>query len=231
MDQPHRLHAEYKRRDHDAQLQAQYSLFNPAQLFLLQTRERAFLRRLKKHRLTDLTTQNILDFGCGSGGELLNLKRYGAQTETIFGVDLLSSRIRVARQRHHQATLAQADGRSLPFRSEAFDLVLQFTVFTSILDMAIKNCLAAEILRVLKPGGYLIWYDFWADNPRNPQVKGIRPAEIKQLFPNCQFDFQRVTLAPPLARRVVPVSWIAAELLNLIPALLTHYLVVIQKTS
>jgi ubiquinone/menaquinone biosynthesis C-methylase UbiE len=206
-------------------------MFSQAQLFLLQTRERCFLKLLKKHRLTDLATRHILDVGCGSGGELLNLRRYGAQSANLYGVDLLSRRIDSAGQRQRDANLVQADGRFLPFRSESFDLALQFTVFTSILDRGIKKILADDLLRVLKPGGCLIWYDFWADNPRNPQVKGIRSTEIRQLFPACHFDFQRVTLAPPLARRIVPISWVAAELFNRIPSLLTHYLAVIRKES
>ena len=43
--------------------------------------------------------------------------------------------------------------------------------------------------------------------PINPQTRSIRPAEIRRLFPNCRYDFRRISLAPPLARRTVPLSW------------------------
>jgi hypothetical protein len=59
----------------------------------------------------------------------------------------------------------------------------------------------------------ILWYDFWL-NPSNLQTKGFRPAEIKRLFPTCRFEFQRLTLAPPLARRLVPFSWLLAALLE-----------------
>ena len=45
-----------------------------------------------------------------------------------------------------------------PFHS--FDLLLQSPVFTSILDQAMKERVAAEMMRVSKPGGLILWYDF-----------------------------------------------------------------------
>jgi ubiquinone/menaquinone biosynthesis C-methylase UbiE len=229
MDDLKRLRTEYGRRKADPQLAGRYSVFNEAQLFIIQSRERILLRLLKKHGLHGFAAYRILDVGCGSGFEMMNLLRYGTQPEHLFGIDLLPERIRQAYEHHWRSGLAQADGRFLPFPNASFDLAFQFTVFTSILDIAVKQALAADILRVLKPGGYLIWYDFWADNPANAHVKGIKPAEIRRLFPGCTFDFCRVTLAPPIARRIVPISWLAAELLNLIPWLLTHYFVIIRK--
>ena len=100
------------------------------------------------------------------------------------------------------------------------------TAISSILDSEIRRNICADMLRVLrspdpasgKPGGLILWYDFWL-NPTNPQTRGVRflltiyhlPFTIYcSLFPNCHYEFHRITLAPPLARRVVPVSWILA---------------------
>ena len=121
------------------------------------------------------------------------------------------------------------DARRLPWPAARFDVVSQFTVFTSILDPAVKRAVASEMLRVLKPGGVVLWYDFRYNNPRNPMVKGIEADEIRALFPDCRVDLERVTLAPPVARAVVPLSFIAALLLQKIPFLRTHYLGIIQK--
>ena len=109
------------------------------------------------------------------------------------------------------------------------------TAISSILDPQIRRNICAELLRVLrspdpasgKPGGMILWYDFWL-NPINPQTRGIRPAEIKRLFPNCSFEFHKITLAPPLARRVVPVSWILAYGLERLAIFNSHYLVAIK---
>lgn len=230
MDELTRIRSAYQGRQEDRRLQGRYSQFDAAHLFLLQSRERQLLRLLKKHKRHQLGPYTILDLGCGHGGELLNLIGYGARPRQTFGLDLLPDRLKQAQNRHGQFGLAQADGRHLPFAACQFDLVFQFTLFTSILDLNFKQQLAGEMLRVLKPGGAIIWYDFWADNPYNLDVKGIKPAEIKALFPSCTFDFQRLTLAPPLARRIVPISWLLAELLARIPCLLSHYLVLIQKS-
>jgi hypothetical protein len=75
-------------------------------------------------------------------------------------------------------------------------------------------------------------YDFRL-NPTNPQTRGIsyfsiRPAEIKRLFPNCHYEFHRITLAPPIARRVVPISWMLALFLESLKIFNSHYLAVIK---
>ncbi|NIT59062.1 MAG: methyltransferase domain-containing protein, partial [Aliifodinibius sp.] len=203
MRELNRIRSEYNRRRNDPLLQAHYSLFNNAQLFLLQTRERLLLKLLKQHQLYDLTQAVILDLGCGDGNHLLHLTQYGAGPANLFGVDLLPDRLQEASRKMPHFGLAQVDGGYLPFPQGRFDLIFQFTVFSSILDTNLKQQVASEMLRVLRARGSIIWYDFWANNPRNPHVKGVSPAEIKSLFPNCIFDFHRVTLAPPLARRIV----------------------------
>ncbi len=81
------------------------------------------------------------------------------------------------------------DASNLPFEDESFDIVVQFTVFTSILKKGIKKDIAKQILRALKKEGIIIWYDFSYNNPRNPDVIGIKKKEIVNLFPNCKFTF------------------------------------------
>ena len=73
----------------------------------------------------------------------------------------------------------------------------------------------------------ILRYDFRL-NPTNPQTRGTRPKEIKRLFPGCAFEFHKITLAPPLARRVVPVSWMLACGLERLTIFNSHYLVAIH---
>ena len=40
-----------------------------------------------------------------------------------------------------------------------------------------KQKVAAEMLRVVKPQGLILWYDFRYNNPRNSNVRGIGAAE------------------------------------------------------
>jgi SAM-dependent methyltransferase len=223
-----RLRAEYAAREQRLAGSDRYSLYSPGDLFIWQGRQRALLALLRRWGYEPLSRYQILEVGCGQGGVLHELLSYGASPARLFGCDLLLERLLGAHQTLPHLPLTCADGQFLPYPDAAFDLVLQFTVFSSILDDEIKRCLAQEMLRVLSPGGMILWYDFWI-NPLNRQTRGIQPREIRQIFPGCQFRFCRITLAPPLARRLAPLSWQACALLEKLQFFNTHYLVAIRR--
>jgi ubiquinone/menaquinone biosynthesis C-methylase UbiE len=222
-----RLRTEYARRRQDTVSEKLYSVYNPSYLFAMQQRERSLLSMLREQGLTTLSGKRILEVGCGRGGVLREYLDYGADLNALTGIDLLPDRLVEGRGRLFGLRLACANGEYLPFSPHHFDLVLQYTAFSSILDPQVKAHMAAEMLRVLHPDGMIIWYDFWL-NPKNAQTKGIRMPEIRQLFPRCTYNVRRITLAPPLARRIVPISWIMAALLEKLTILNTHYLVIIK---
>lgn len=207
-----------------------YSWFEPAHLYLMQRRDRAVLAALRRHGLAELESLRVLEIGCGDANWLRDLVRWGASPARLTGVDLLRDRLHDAARRGPPGSgLAQALGHELPFADGAFDLVIQSTVFTSILDPALRARVAGEMLRVLRPGGRVLWYDFHVNNPRNPDVRAVRPAELRGLFPGCAVDARRVTLAPPLARRLAGWSWLACRLLESLPPLRSHSLAVITR--
>jgi len=210
--------------------QASYSFAEPGYRLLVQERERTLLSALSKRNFSDLKNARILEVGCGTGAWLRDFIRWGARPENLWGVDLLPSRVvegrrlspaRVNLQCQNACHLEVADG--------SFDLVLQATVFTSILDPEMKRSLAREMMRIVHKDGLIIWYDFHLNNPGNPEVRAVRKAEIKQLFPGCKVSLQRLTLAPPLGRRVAPVSTMLYMALSQIKPLCTHYLGIITK--
>jgi ubiquinone/menaquinone biosynthesis C-methylase UbiE len=207
-----------------------YSLFNPANLFIVQNREKEILKLLNRFGMFPLENKRILDVGCGGGGELRNFIRYGARPENLYGIDLLPERIKGAKILSPNIDFRCGNAEELPYEDEAFDIIMQFTVFTSILNSQMKKNIAKEMLRVLKPSGIILWYDYHINNPRNPDVKGVKRKEIIELFPNCHFYFKRVTLAPPLTRAIAPYSWLLCYLLEKIPFLCTHYLGIIKKS-
>jgi ubiquinone/menaquinone biosynthesis C-methylase UbiE len=125
--------------------------------------------------------------------------------------------------------IQQGNAAQLEFPDETFDIVLQSTVFTSVLDTVTKKQMAAEMCRVLKQDGLILWYDYHMNNPHNPDVKGVKLHEIQTLFPDCDIRMQRITLAPPIARRVAPYSWLLCYFLSTIPLLCSHYLGVLRK--
>ena len=102
-------------------------------------------------------------------------------------------------------------------------------LFTSVLDTGMKRQIAREIDRVLAPGGKLLWYDFVFNNPANPDVRGIRLAEVRQLFPGFSMTSRKITLAPPLGRaigRLGPAIYYFASSFRF---LCTHYLCLLEK--
>ena len=72
------------------------------------------------------------------------------------------------------------------------------------------------------PGGGVLVYDFVVNNPHNPDVRKVPPAELRTLFPDARLHALRLTLAPPLARRL-PAALIAPAA-RLAPFLRTHRL-------
>jgi len=153
---------------------------------------------------------------------------YGAMPERLYGIDIAIDRLILAHERNPLVNLAGADGGCLPFPADTYDLVLQYTAFSSILDPNTRREAAQEMVRVLKkPDGLILWYDFWL-NPTNRNTHPMTATEISSLFPGCKFNFRRITLAPPVARRVAPFSWMLANGLESLRLLNSHYLVSIQ---
>jgi len=207
-----------------------YSMTNPGQLYMLQERERRVLSLLRKNRSAILSTGRILDVGCGTGLWIRDLIRWGVNPARIAGVELLRERASEARRLcPAEVSIFCGNATTLAFPEHTFDLVIQSTVFTSILTREVQQDLAREMLRVLKPDGFILWYDFHMNNPGNADVRGVTSHEIRTLFPRCQVQLSRITLAPPLVRILAPVSWMACHLLSLVPFLCTHYLGIIRK--
>jgi ubiquinone/menaquinone biosynthesis C-methylase UbiE len=226
MDEKERIRVAYKKRKNDETL---YSLFHPGQLFMAQQLERTLLRTLFRHGITSLNDKRILEVGCGTGWRLRQFINYGAKPKNLSAVDLQEEALEAAQGINPNIDFRCCDATKLPYPDESFFLVMQFVMFTSILDPQMKRNAAAEMLRVLQPDGLILWYDYYVSKPTNRDVRGIGRREIRNLFPHCTFEFLRVTLAPPLARAIAPHSFLLCYFLEKIPWLCMHYLAVIRK--
>jgi ubiquinone/menaquinone biosynthesis C-methylase UbiE len=206
-----------------------YSYFSKGNLFIIQERGRKVLELLNKYQMRHLAEKKVLDIGCGIGGWLRDFIQWGAKPENLYGIDLLEDKIKEAKQLNPNVNFICGSAEKLNFPDESFDIVLQSTCFTSIFDSEMKKRIAGEMLRVVRDHGIILWYDFRYNNPKNSDVKGIKKKEIKELFPNCRYDFNLITLAPPIVRKLAPISLFLCEILEKIPFLKTHYLVIIRK--
>lgn len=213
----------------DPDIQAQWRADNPGNRAIVQEREREMKRLLRAHGRWPLDGCTILEVGCGSGNVLASLRRWGARAGRLYGVDLLPERIAAARRRYPELQFQCANAEALDLEDGSVDLVLLFTVFSSILDKRMATNVAKEIERVLSGDGAVLWYDFRYDNPRNPHVRGVTQADIQRLFPDFRHDLRTMTVLPPLVRRLGRLAPLLYPLLVHIPPLRTHYLGLLSK--
>ncbi len=207
-----------------------YSLLRPEVWQTVQERQRALLRLFVAHGVRDLGALRLTEVGCGSGGNLLELLRLGFAPQHLRGIELLPDRFEAARAALPAAVaLELGDASVAEIAPASQDLVLQSTVFTSLLDRAFQQRLADAMWSWLKPGGAVLWYDFTVDNPRNPDVRGVPLSRVRELFPQGRIDARRVTLAPPLARLACRAHPALYTVLNALPLLRTHLLAWIEK--
>ena len=120
-------------------------------------------RQVSRHaeRLVDLIDieagQTYLDVGCGNGAAAIHLARTYQLDVTGIDVDLEQIRLAEAQsQGLDKARFLTIDGTQLPFDAGEFDVV-----FTNKVTHHIPNWreALAEMVRVLKPGGYFIYSD------------------------------------------------------------------------
>ena len=209
-----------------------YSWFNEGHLFFVQQRERAVLSTLKREGLSSLGNSRIFEVGCGGGGWIRDFIRWGALPKNLTAVECLDERVCEANVLCPEGVnIQKGNGAKLSQPSNHYDIVLQSTVFTSVLDLEVKKAIASELMRIVKNDGIILWYDFHVNNPSNPDVKGVGKKEIHHLFPGCSVRLQRITLAPPLYRLIAPFSWGVAGFLERLKVFNTHYLGIIKKES
>lgn len=108
-----------------------------------------FLHEIRAHELAWITrhlppASRILEIGGGTGAQARELTERGFD---VVSVDLPASTYSTARV----FPIIEYDGRRLPFRSEAFDIVLSSNVLEHVSDL---QSMFAEFDRVLKPDGY-----------------------------------------------------------------------------
>jgi SAM-dependent methyltransferase len=225
-----RIKLEFRRRDREVNGQ-QNAPWQPAAWFMVEGRNRAAAVMLHEAAVFPVSGNQCLEVGFGSLGWLSELIGWGVRESDLHGIELDAVRAGRAREILPVADLRIGDAVNLPWNDGSFQLVICSTLFTSILDHDVRQLLADEVVRVLAPGGALLWYDFAYDNPANANVKGIKRAEIRRLFPTLQGRIKAVTLAPPLARLLAPRAWTLATLLEAIPLLRTHLMGVLTKSE
>jgi ubiquinone/menaquinone biosynthesis C-methylase UbiE len=113
-------------------------------------------------RMGNLHGKDVLDYGCGHGMASVVLARAGAR---VTAFDLSPGYVAECRQRaHHNGVTVHAivaDAEQLPFADASFDIIWG----NAILHHLDLHQAAAELLRVLRPGGVAVFCEPWGGNP------------------------------------------------------------------
>lgn len=171
----------------------------------------------------------VLDVGCGVGGGGELARNLPVEISTEVGVDLLEERLRSVPSGQRNTPAVAADARRLPFADDSFDLIVQSTMLSSVLDDTIAHHIAQDIDRVLAPGGAIAWYDLRVRNPQNKSVRGYSLSSIKSLFPGYDATVRSTTVVPPLARRLGAATPRLYSWLDRVPLLRTHLVGLLVK--
>jgi len=114
----------------------------------------------------DLRGKEVLEVSCGHGGGASWLTRT-LQPASYTGLDLNPAGIAFCQKRHQVAGLrfVQGDAQSLPFAAESLDAVINVEASHCYPDFP---GFLADVARVLRPGGHLLYADFrfsdqWAE--------------------------------------------------------------------
>jgi SAM-dependent methyltransferase len=167
-------------------------------------------------QLGDVRGLRVLDYGCGHGMAAVVLARAGAGVTAFDLSGGYASETRARAEANGVALdVVQADGQRLPFADQTFDRVWGCAVLHH-LDMAWA---AAELHRVLRPGGVAVFCEPWGGNAllelarrrlpypgkhRTPDERPLVPRQteiLKEIFASVDIRGEQLLA---MAHRLVP---------------------------
>ena len=147
----------------------------------------------------------VADLGCGSGVFTDLLRRAGYSS---IGLDISPKLVALGRSKHPGLELIEGDAENLPFGNASFDGVLLSGLVHHFPD---PRRLAAEVCRVLKPGGRFVAFD---PNRMNPFMWLYRDRASPFYSPVGVTENERPILASRVARSLPQRGFPGADRLS-----------------
>jgi SAM-dependent methyltransferase len=208
-----------------------YSHLDPGNLAMIQERERALNRVLRRHGYHSLEDVHVFEAGCGGGYNLRMFQQWGCSPGQLAGIDIDEARVEHTRTNTPAMRIHLGSATDIPEPDRSFDISLAFTLFSSVPDETTSASIAREMFRITRPGGLILLYDMRRKSPRNPAVHPVRDEDVRRWFPECRPRRQRLTLAPPVARFVCARLPALYGPLATIPLARTHTLHVMRRPA
>lgn len=136
----------------------------------------------------DAAALQVLDVGCGNGRSTRMYLDLGLRPDQVTGIDLRAGAIARARATHPGIAYVLHDGGRLPYDEAAFDWISLCTVLSSVRDPDERAMLGADVTRLLRPGGYVFFWDLRRAN----DFAGGDPLRTDRIFP----DLERIQAWP-----------------------------------
>lgn len=150
----------------------------------LQAERRALMHAAITRLLgTPISELTICDVGCGDGGDLAHWVGLGAAEQRVAGTELSTDRAAAAMTIVPSADIRNVTAFEMPFTDAVFDVTTASLVFSSIRSPIDRRALFSEMLRVTRPGGILLVYDFRVRKPNNRHVVAITDRFVSTLAP------------------------------------------------
>lgn len=153
-----------------------------------------------------LEGKTVLDLGCGSGRDCFILSKLVGPNGRVIGVDMTVEQLAIANR--HIAYHAAQFGHAAPnveFRQGYIEDLESLGLADGTVDVVVSNCVInlspdkrrvfSEIVRVLKPGGELLFADVFADR-RVPARLAADPVLLGECLGGALYieDFRRLLL-------------------------------------
>ncbi len=155
-------------------------------------------KSLAIEQLGVVADSDVLDLGCGTGGEVGPLLSAIGAAGSVIGVDLDATALEVAREQHRDPRLrfVVGDAHALDLADATMDRVYVDRTMQHVDDPA---KVLEEVTRVLRPGGGAVfaepdWQSLLVDHPERELPQAYRQFILDKVIRNARiFGFARVT--------------------------------------
>ena len=222
----------YTKADADNKYEHRWGYINPTAAAYWRMRDELVFENITRRWNTYNPSLKILEIGVGHGHELTKMTQLGICESQLTGIDLVLERLEHAKSTYPALNLSCQDGVQLAFGEESFDIVFQITCVMHAPTKEIQSRICQEIVRVLKPGGIVIWWDVaptqWRTLALRRNLKMFSDKKMEKAF-SVIMDLVAEALIPSRRRKALSKSFSSyllpvskQEIIQMFPGFVVH---------